>query len=139
MKVSDAFKTLPMDEEKLAEIEDEKEQDDYKASFDFPWHSRHGIIGNVKNLNVEFNTFRGLNPVKIFVTGPPASGKTYYADELATYYNIPKVNVKQLLEQVWKFVAIDEEALGDEPDPLITEVRAKVDELREAEVGKIDE
>lgn len=94
MKASEAFKTLPMDEEKLAEIEDEKEQEEYRQSFEFPWHARHGIIGCIKNLNVEFNTFRGLNPVKIFVTGPPASGKTYYSDELAKYYNIPKVNVK---------------------------------------------
>ena len=30
MKASDAFKTLPMDEEKLAEIEDEKEQEEYR-------------------------------------------------------------------------------------------------------------
>ena len=60
---------------------------------EFPWHARHGIIGCIKDLNVEFNTFRGLNPVKIFVTGPPASGKTYYSDCLAKYYNIPKVNV----------------------------------------------
>ena len=139
MKASDAFKTLPLDEEKLAEFEDEKEQEDYRASFEFPWHARHGIIGCIKNLNVEFNTFRGLNPVKIFVTGPPASGKTFYSDELAKYYNIPKVNVSQLLDEVWKMVAIDEEALGDDPDPLVVEVRTKVDELREVEVGKIEE
>ena len=82
-----------MDEEKLAEIEDEKEAEDYKAAHEFPWHARHGLIGCIKDLNVEFNTFRGLNPVKIFVTGPPASGKTYYSDALAKYYNIPKVNV----------------------------------------------
>jgi adenylate kinase len=31
-------------------------------------------------LNREFNEFRGLNPVKIMITGPPASGKTFYAD-----------------------------------------------------------
>ena len=127
-----------MDEEKLAEIEDEKEAEEYKAMHEFPWHARHGIIGCIKDLNVEFNTFRGLNPVKIFVTGPPASGKTYYSDELAKYYNIPKVNVGQLLAEVWKYVAIEEEALGDEPDPLIVEVRGKVEELRDAEVAKIE-
>lgn len=138
MKSSDAFKTIPMDEEKLAEIEDEKEAEEYKAKHEFPWHARHGIIGCIKDLNVEFNTFRDLNPVKIFVTGPPASGKTYYSDELAKYYNIPKVNVGQLLDEVWKFVSIEEEALGDEPDPLIVEVRGKVEELRDAEVAKIE-
>ena len=139
MKASDAFKSLPLDEEKLAEFEDEKEQEEYRDSFNFPWHARHGIIGCIKDLNVEFNTFRGLNPVKIFVTGPPASGKTFYSDELAKYYNIPKVNVSQLLDEVWRMVAIEEEALGDDPDALVVEVRAKVEELRETEAGKIDE
>jgi len=141
MRASDVFKSLPINEEELPEFDDNnpKAEEEYRASFDFPWHSRYGIIGNIKNLNVEFNTFKGLNPVKIFVTGPPASGKTFYSDELAKYYNIPKVNVKQLLDEVWRMVGIDEEALGDEPDPLLVEVRAKVEELREAEVGKIDE
>jgi len=30
-------------------------------------------------LNKEFNEYRKLNPVKILITGPPASGKSYYA------------------------------------------------------------
>ena len=139
MKASDAFKPLPINEDELPDFDDPKQEEEWRASFEFPWHSRYGIIGNIKNLNVEFNTFRGLNPVKIFVTGPPASGKTFYSDELARYYNIPKVNVKQLLDEVWRMVGIDEEALGDEPDPLVVEVRTKVEELREAEVAKIDE
>jgi len=44
-------------------------------------------------LNDEFNKFRGLNPVKIFVSGPPASGKTFYSSQLSHYYNIPHVSV----------------------------------------------
>ena len=40
---------------------------------------------------------------------------------------------------VWKYVGIDEDALGDEPDQLIVDVRNKVSELREAEVAKIEE
>ena len=64
----------------------------------FPWHSEKGIVGNMVKLNKEFNDCRGLNPVKIFITGPPASGKTFYATKLAKYYNIPHVSVKQLVE-----------------------------------------
>ena len=64
-------------------------------------------------MNTEFNEFRGLNPVKIFVTGPPASGKTYYADALAKYYNIPKVEVKQLVSEVFRMAAIEEEEAGE--------------------------
>ena len=45
----------------------------------FPWHCEKGIVDNAKQLNLEFNEARHLEPVKIFVTGPPASGKTYYS------------------------------------------------------------
>jgi hypothetical protein len=30
-------------------------------------------------LNQEFNIYRGLFPLKVFVTGPPAAGKTHFA------------------------------------------------------------
>ena len=42
------------------------------------------------------------------------------------------------MAEVWKYVSIEEEALGDDPDPLIVEVRAKVEELRDAEAAKIE-
>ena len=73
------------------------------------------------------------------MTGPPASGKTHYSDQLAKYYNIPKVNVKQLLDKVWEYVAIEDENLPEEPDPLLTKVRDKVNALRDEEVQKIED
>ena len=68
----------------------------------FPWHAREGVLGNIRKLNEEFNTFRGLNPVKIFVTGPPASGKTFYSEKVAEYYNIPRIHVKQMVDEVYR-------------------------------------
>jgi len=48
-----------------------------KANF---WHSKKGICKNsMKMLNEEFNLYRGLFPLKVFITGPPGSGKTHYA------------------------------------------------------------
>lgn len=91
MKTSDAFKDgdIPEDNDlegdELAKLEDEVK---------FPWHAEEGIVGTIVKLNEEFNEFRGLNPVKIFVTGPPASGKTFYSERVAHYYNIPRVHVE---------------------------------------------
>lgn len=45
----------------------------------FPWHCEKGIVENARQLNLEFNEARKLTPVKIFVTGPPASGKSFYS------------------------------------------------------------
>jgi AAA+ superfamily predicted ATPase len=37
----------------------------------------------MKSLNEEFNYYRGLFPLKVFITGPPGSGKTHMAKALA--------------------------------------------------------
>lgn len=71
------------------------------------------------------------------ITGPPASGKTFFADQLAKYYNIPKVNITQLLDEVWRMAKIDEEAAGE--NELINLCRTTVDELREKEVERMAE
>ena len=111
MKASEAFNAIPITPEE-AENED-LDQEKLAEERKFPWHAKFGIRKNVPKLNKEFNEFRGLNPVKIFITGPPASGKTFYADSLAKYYNIPKVNVRQLVDEVFRMSAIDEEAAGE--------------------------
>jgi hypothetical protein len=44
------------------------------------WKCKQGIdSSSMKMLNDEFNYFRGLFPLKIFITGPPCSGKSYFA------------------------------------------------------------
>lgn len=48
------------------------------------WHCKGGISKRTMQvLNQEFNLYRGLFPLKVFITGPPASGKTLYANHLA--------------------------------------------------------
>jgi adenylate kinase len=48
------------------------------------WHCRKGICKQtMEMLNQEFNLFRGLFPLKLLITGPPASGKTHFALKLA--------------------------------------------------------
>jgi SpoVK/Ycf46/Vps4 family AAA+-type ATPase len=76
IRSSDVFK----DGEPPEDAEDPEEE---AKKLKFPWHAEKGIIENIRLLNIEFNKDRGLNPVKIFITGPPASGKTFYADRLA--------------------------------------------------------
>ena len=76
MQASDAFKPIPL----TAAEQEMEEVDELKKEKRFPWHARFGIRKNIRALEGEFNKFRGLNPVKIYITGPPASGKTYYAE-----------------------------------------------------------
>lgn len=135
MRASDAFKAVP-----LSAAEQELEEEDrvkLEEANKFPWHSKTGIRKNIRSLEGEFNKHRGLNPVKIFITGPPASGKTYYSEELARYYNIPRVHVRQLVDEVFRMAAIDEEAAGE--NKLIQDCITKLVDIKTAEEEKINE
>lgn len=125
MKASDVFKAYPLTEEEEAE----EDAEEIAKTKKFPWLCEKGIIGNIVSLNTEFNQFRGLNPVKIFLTGPPASGKSYYAKRLAEYYNIPHVHVKQLTDEALEISLLDEETIGE--DEVKANIKAKCEELRD--------
>lgn len=45
---------------------------------------------------------RGLKPIKVFITGPPAVGKSHYAQLLAEHYNVPHIHISDLLKEVAK-------------------------------------
>lgn len=135
MKASDAFKAMPLTaEEQEIEAEDLEK---LAAEKKFPWHAKFGIRRQIRSLETEFNSFRGLNPVKIFITGPPASGKTFYAEKLAKYYNIPRVHVMQLVNEVMKMAGIDEEAAGE--NKLMNDCRTKIEEIKAAMEEAINE
>ena len=97
IRSSEVFKDEPTPESE-ADLEPE-EAEKRAQERKFPWHCEFGITENMSILNTEFNTFQGLNPVKIFVTGPPASGKSYLSKQLAKYYNIPHINWEGLQKE----------------------------------------
>jgi adenylate kinase len=83
--------------------EDAEDPEEAAKALKFPWHCKKGIIKNMLLLNNEFNADRGLRPVKILITGPPAVGKTHYAKLLSEYYNIPHITIKDALDLIPKF------------------------------------
>ena len=82
--------------------EDAEDPEEAAKALKFPWHCQKGIIKNVLMLNKEFNDTRGLRPVKILISGPPACGKSYHASKLAEYYNIPHITIKDALDLIPK-------------------------------------
>jgi hypothetical protein len=46
---------------------------------DFVWTCENGICTQIQNIVKEFNMYRALMPVKIFISGPPAAGKSLFA------------------------------------------------------------
>lgn len=104
--------------------DDAEDPDEAAKALKFPWHAEKGIIGNTRMLNDEFNKFRGLNPVKVFITGPPASGKSHFGGRIAEYYNIPHVTVKDA-------VALMATLKGEWADGIREQIEAKKDEIFE--------
>ena len=72
------------------------------------------------SLNSEFNLYRGLFPLKVFVTGPPASGKTHFAQRLSDSYGVPHIKIGDLITAALKLT----NAFADE-------IRAKIEELKD--------
>jgi len=125
MRSSDAFKDGDVPEDAGDDAEE------LAKKLKFPWHCEKGIGENIRMLNEEFNANRGLNPVKIFLTGPPASGKTYFTERLSVYYNIPRVHAAELAERTFALARF-EEGQGTE---LGEEIKAKIEEIKDAMVA----
>ena len=90
------------------------------------WHCKDGIISaNMKLLNDEFNLFRGLFPLKVYIGGPPGSGKTHFTKLLADSYGIPHLTIGEMVEEAQKVKG----EFGDK-------VREKMEELIEEEFEK---
>lgn len=65
----------------------------------FEWKCKSGISKeSMKMLNDEFNYFRGLFPLKVMISGPPCSGKTYSAHQLSEEYGIPHITIKDVID-----------------------------------------
>ena len=52
----------------------------------------------MKMLNVEFNYYRGLFPLKVFITGPPCSGKSHFGKKLSEMYGVPHFSLHDFIQ-----------------------------------------
>jgi adenylate kinase len=85
------------------------------------WHCIDGIsLQTIQLLNEEFNMFRGLFPLKVYVGGPPASGKSHYASKMAESYGIPHLTIKEMVDNAKK-----------EQSDLGNAVRTKIEEMKD--------
>lgn len=88
----------------------------------FGWKCPTGInCQTMTMLNKEFNFFRGLFPLKVFITGPPCSGKTYFGSKLNELYGVPHYQTKDLISMGLNL----QNEFGEQ-------LRAKIEELKDA-------
>jgi len=90
------------------------------------WRSKNGLTeDSIKaTINNEFNKFRGLFPLKLFFTGPPGAGKTYFCSALARDYGIPHIKVQDAIDLGFSL----QTAFGEEVRASIEEVKTQIGE-----------
>lgn len=52
-----------------------------------------------------------IKQIKVFIQGPPASGKSHYCERLSKIYKLPHLHIRQVINEV---------LLLKEDDPLAT-------------------
>ena len=75
----------------------------------------------------EFCKERGLKPFKVCVGGPPATGKSFYARQIAEHYNITHVHAKKMIEEIVNWNKEKEEEIFRK-----REIKRKKKEIEEA-------
>ena len=63
----------------------------------FQWVCETGLVENIRSVVSQFKHKRHLFPLKLCMLGPPASGKTLIARQLATYYKIHHITVEEVI------------------------------------------
>jgi hypothetical protein len=66
-----------------AQVEPEEGDEDAEPKepedvLDLDWHCKAGMAVNIQKVKEEFEKARNLKPVKVLVSGPPCSGKSYF-------------------------------------------------------------
>ncbi len=90
---------------------------------EFSWHCEKGLAENIAKVKYEFFEKNDLKPIRIFITGPPLAGKTYFGDKLCEEYNIPHIKIKDLIIEAEHFTDAEEDELAQDIHRLITEFR----------------
>ncbi|KND00419.1 uncharacterized protein SPPG_04741 [Spizellomyces punctatus DAOM BR117] len=100
----------------------------------FEWKYESGLVENLTQFIQEYKYARGLTPLRIVVHGPPASGKTFYANKIAQHYEIHIINVEKVVEEA--IARLERRASGrltpDEADDDIDADKELFEELKEA-------
>lgn len=106
------------------------------------WHCKEGIVHNIDLLNQEFNTFRSLRSIKVFITGPPVSGKSHFGRKLAENYSIPHIHISSLIQELLSTSCELEEKvrkrLADLKQHMIEEAESKKKKNQELDYSKFN-
>jgi adenylate kinase len=59
-----------------------------------------GLAENFDVVRAEYVLARGLRPVRIWMHGPPGSGKSFWAAKMAEQYYLPHIKLGDIITEV---------------------------------------
>ena len=111
-----------------------EEEGDGPEILELSWHCKSGLAENIQLVKEEFEKKRGLKPVKIFISGPPCSGKSFFGKQLAEHYNVPHIHMEKLLSDIKSWDQEKEDNWRKrvaERDAKVAEIKAEREAVKE--------
>lgn len=106
-----------------------------KENMHIKWAAETGIVENIDHIIKEYKQIRNLFPIRLFITGPPASGKTTVVEQLCQHFKLHHIQIKDVLEEAidkrQKYISMHEAATEEEAEEDEYEDPGKIDEYRE--------
>ncbi|TNM94648.1 hypothetical protein fugu_017407 [Takifugu bimaculatus] len=102
-----------------------------KDSFNIEWRYEDGLVSNIESIVEEFKEARQLLPVRIFLFGPPAVGKTTVAQKLCHLYKIQHITINEVTEEKvthWKAIVDASEHFSEKE---VAGAQAALDNIKE--------
>jgi len=97
LKVKPSSLFISDEDPETAEKEEEGNEKEPVEVLDLNWHCKTGMADNIQLVKQEFEKARHLKPVKVFVTGPPCAGKSFFGKQMGEHYNVPHIHMEKLL------------------------------------------
>ena len=95
-----------------------------KENMRIRWVSETGVLENIDVIVKEYKETRSLLPMRIFIAGPPASGKSTIGQQLSEHYKLHHIKIKDVIEEALDTlqrsaarVDAEEEEEEEEEDP----------------------
>lgn len=106
-----------------------------KESMHIKWVAESGMVENIENIIKEYKETRNLLPIRVFITGPPASGKTNVVEQLCRHFKLHHIKIKDVLDEtidnMQKYITARETVAEDEAEEDEDEDPGKLEEYKE--------
>merc|ERR1712224_32391 len=118
-----------------------------KEGMNITWVSEAGLSDNIYRMVKEYKLVRNLLPLRVFITGPPASGKTTVVQQLCEHYKVHHIKIQDVITEAVSNLKITAARADDEEDDPDDDSRAQesqkllddVEESKEKNNGRLDD